>query len=203
MEPFTTVTGIAMPLNRVNVDTDQIIPKQYLKSIEKTGFGDFLFNDWRYLDADPNRPNPDFILNQPEYQGTKILVAGDNFGCGSSREHAPWAMNDYGIRCVISSSFADIFYSNSTKNGLLPAIVSADDLDALMSELETNPGQEIKVDLTERAIATPGGLSITFQVGDDVRQSLLNGLDDIERTLKHEAEIAAFEEKRKQTMPWL
>ena len=203
MQPFSSVTGIAAPMNRVNVDTDQIIPKQFLKSIEKTGFGQFLFNDWRYIDADPERPNPDFLLNRPEYSGAKILVAGDNFGCGSSREHAPWALNDYGIRCVISSSFADIFYSNSIKNGLLPAIVSPQDLSNLMSELESNPGLEIKVDLREQAIATPGGLSISFEIGEDSRHSLLNGLDDISRTLQHEAEIDAFEEKRKQSMPWL
>lgn len=203
MEPFSSITSIAIPLNRVNVDTDQIIPKQFLKSIEKTGFGKYLFNDWRYLEGDENRPNPDFILNRPEYKDAQVLVAGDNFGCGSSREHAPWSLHDYGFRCVISSSFADIFYNNSIKNGLLPAIVTPTDLEKLMAELEANPGAELRVDLREQVIASPSGLSIAFTIGEDPRHSLLNGLDDIERTLKHEAEITEFEEKRKQTSPWL
>jgi 3-isopropylmalate/(R)-2-methylmalate dehydratase small subunit len=203
MDPFTTVTGIAVPLNRVNVDTDQIIPKQFLKSIEKTGFGQHLFNDWRFAGGDKSRPNPDFILNRPEYQGARVLVAGDNFGCGSSREHAPWALGDYGFRCVISSSFADIFYNNSTKNGLLPAIVTPAELEALMAELEANPGEEVRVDLKEQVIATPKGLSLRFQVGEDVKHSLLNGLDDIGRTLQHLSEIEALEERHKKDMPWL
>ncbi len=203
MDPFTTVTAVAVPMNRVNVDTDQIIPKQFLKSIEKTGFGKNLFNDWRYLDGDTSRPDPDFILNKPEYQGTGILVAGDNFGCGSSREHAPWSLNEYGIRCVISSSFADIFYNNSIKNGLLPAIVSPEDLEKLMAELEANPGMEVRVDLREQAISTASGLAFTFEIGEDARHSLLEGLDDIKRTLHHEAEIDAFEARRKQETPWL
>ena len=203
MQPFTTVTGVAVPLNRVNVDTDQIIPKQFLKSIEKSGFGEHLFNDWRYVGGDKSRPNPDFILNRPEYKGATVLVAGDNFGCGSSREHAPWSLTDYGIRCVISSSFADIFYNNSTKNGLLPAIVSPEDLAKLMAELEAKPGEQIRVDLREQVIATPGGLSIRFQVGEDVKHALLNGLDDIGRTLQHVKEIEAFEARRKRAMPWL
>lgn len=203
MEPFTTMTAVAVPMNRVNVDTDQIIPKQFLKSIEKSGFGKNLFNDWRYLDGDPSRPDPDFILNKPEYRGAGILVAGDNFGCGSSREHAPWSLTDYGIRCIISSSFADIFYNNSTKNGLLPAIVTPADLEKLMAELEANPGMEVRVDLREQAISTSSGLAFTFEIGEDARHSLLEGLDDIQRTLQHEAEIDAFEARRKQETPWL
>ena len=203
MEPFSSITSVALPLNRVNVDTDQIIPKQFLKSIEKTGFGKNLFNDWRYLEGDESRPNPDFILNKPEYKNAKVLVAGDNFGCGSSREHAPWSLNDYGFRCIISSSFADIFYNNSIKNGLLPAIVTPADLEKLMAELEANPGTELRVDLREQVIAAPSGLSISFEIGEDPRHSLLNGLDDIDRTLKHEAEITEFEKKRKQSVPWL
>ena len=203
MEPFSSITSVALPLNRVNVDTDQIIPKQFLKSIEKTGFGKNIFNDWRYLEGDESRPNPDFILNKPEYKNAKVLVAGDNFGCGSSREHAPWSLNDYGFRCIISSSFADIFYNNSIKNGLLPAIVTPADLEKLMAELEANPGAVLRVDLREQVIAAPSGLSIAFEIGEDPRHSLLNGLDDIERTLQHEAEITAFEEKRKQSVPWL
>ena len=203
MEAFTTVTGVAVPMNRVNVDTDQIIPKQFLKSIEKSGFGKHLFNDWRYVGGDKSKPNADFILNKPAYQGAKILVAGDNFGCGSSREHAPWSLTDFGFRCVISSSFADIFYNNSIKNGLLPAIVAPDDLAKLMEELEAKPGEELRVDLREQVIATPGGLSIRFEIGEDNKHSLLEGLDDIGRTLQHVAEIDAFEAKRKQTLPWL
>jgi 3-isopropylmalate/(R)-2-methylmalate dehydratase small subunit len=197
MQPFTTVTGVAVPLNRVNVDTDQIIPKQFLKSIEKSGFGKHLFNDWRFIEGDKARPNPDFILNKPEYQGAQVLVAGDNFGCGSSREHAPWSLADYGFRCVICSSFADIFYSNSIKNGLLPAIVSPEDLARLMAELEAQPGEQLRVDLREQVIATPGGLSVRFEIGEDAKHSLLNGLDDVGRTLQHLSEIEAFEAKRK------
>jgi len=203
MEPFTSLTAVAVPLNRVNVDTDQIIPKQFLKSILKTGYGVHLFNDWRYVDGDKSKPNPDFILNHDVYKGAQVLVAGDNFGCGSSREHAPWALLDYGIRCVISSSTADIFYNNSLKNGLLPAVVSPEDLDKLMAELEANPGIEVRVDLREQAISTSSGLSLRFQIGEDAKYSLLNGLDDIGRTLQHSADIEAFEEKRKQAMPWL
>ena len=203
MQPFTTVTGVAVPLNRVNVDTDQIIPKQFLKSIEKSGFGKHLFNDWRYVGGDKSKPNPDFILNKPAYKGGQILVAGDNFGCGSSREHAPWSLTDFGFRCVISSSFADIFYNNSIKNGLLPARVAPEDLARLMEELEANPGTELRVDLREQVIATPQGLSIRFEIGEDSKHSLLEGLDDIARTLKHLSEIEAFEARRKQTAPWL
>ena len=203
MQAFTTVTGVAVPMNRVNVDTDQIIPKQFLKSIEKSGFGKHLFNDWRYVGGDKSKPNADFILNKPEYKGATVLVAGDNFGCGSSREHAPWSLTDYGFRCVISSSFADIFYNNSTKNGLLPAIVSPEDLAKLMAELEANPGEEVRVDLREQVIATAKGLSIHFQVGEDVKHALLEGLDDVGRTLQHVKEIEAFEAKRKADMPWL
>ncbi len=203
MEPFTTVTAVAVPLNRVNVDTDQIIPKQFLKAIDRIGFGKHLFNDWRFINGDKAQPNPDFILNDPVYQGAQVLVAGDNFGCGSSREHAPWSLTDYGFRCVISSSFADIFYNNSLKNGLLPAIVAAEHLRSLMEELEANPGLELRVDLREQVVSTSGGLSVPFTIGDDAKHSLLEGLDDIDRTLTHEAEITAFEERRKQTMPWL
>ncbi len=203
MEPFTTVTAVAVPLNRVNVDTDHIIPKQFLKSIERSGFGKHLFNDWRFVGGDKNRPIPDFILNRAEYQGAKILVAGDNFGCGSSREHAPWSLTDYGFRCVISSSFADIFYNNSIKNGLLPAVVKPEELEKLMAELEGNPGEQLRVDLKEQAISAPGGLSVRFDIGEDAKHTLLHALDDISRTLEHLGEIDAFEARRKQTMPWL
>ncbi len=203
MEPFTTVTAVAVPLNRVNVDTDQIIPKQFLKSIERNGFGKHLFNDWRFVGGDKSRPIPDFILNRAEYQGAKILVAGDNFGCGSSREHAPWSLTDYGFRCVISSSFADIFYNNSIKNGLLPAVVKPEELEKLMAELEGNPGEQLRVDLKEQAISAPDGLTVRFEIGEDAKHTLLHALDDISRTLEHLGEIDAFEARRKQTMPWL
>lgn len=203
MDAFTSVTAVAVPMNRVNVDTDQIIPKQFLKSILKTGYGIHLFNDWRYVDGDKSKLDPDFILNQDIYQGAQVLVAGDNFGCGSSREHAPWSLTDYGFRCVISSSFADIFNNNSIKNGLVPAKVSPEDLEKLMAELEANPGLEVRVDLREQAISTSSGLAMSFEIGEDARYSLLNGLDDIGRTLKHSADIDAFEEKQKQAMPWL
>ena len=203
MKPFTSLTSVAIPLNRVNVDTDAIIPKQFLKSIERTGFGQHLFSEWRYLGGDQKKPNPDFILNEPVYQGAQVLVAGDNFGCGSSREHAPWALDDYGFRCVISSGFADIFYNNSIKNGLLPAVISPEELSQLMSELEANPGMQIKVDLKEKVISTEKGFTCHFNIGEDARYSLLNGLDDIGRTMKHEAEISRFEEQRKAAQPWL
>lgn len=203
MEPFKTLTAVAVPLNRVNVDTDAIIPKVFLKSIERTGFGKHLFNEWRFIGGDKNQPNPEFILNTPEYQGAGVLVGGDNFGCGSSREHAPWALTDYGFRCVISSSFADIFYSNSIKNGLLPAVVTPKDLEELHKALEANPGMEIRVDLKEKVISTEKGFSCGFQIGDDAQYSLLNGLDDIGRTLQHTKEIDDYEARMKASRPWL
>jgi 3-isopropylmalate/(R)-2-methylmalate dehydratase small subunit len=203
MDPFTTVTGIAAPMDREDVDTDQIIPQVYLKSIGKTGFGKFLFARWRYVDGDVNRPNPEFVLNQPRYRNTQVLVTRDNFGCGSSREHAPWALTDYGIRVVIASSFGDILYNNSLKNGLLPAQVTREEADRLIKEVQGHEGLEIRVDLKEQAISTSTGMSIRFQIGDTAKQKLMSGLDDIGQTLRHEKEISAFEQRRKQQMPWL
>ena len=203
MEPFTHLTSKAAPLDRVNVDTDAIIPKQFLKSIERTGFGKHLFNDWRFIDSDKNRPNPEFVLNKPEYSGAEALVARENFGCGSSREHAPWALLDYGIRCVIAPSFADIFYNNSLKNGLLPAIATADDVDALLKTLQAHPETEVRIDLKEQIVSTSRGESFSFEIAEDAKDSLLNGLDDIGRTLNHEQEISSFESQRKQALPWL
>ena len=203
MEPIKVLKGIAVPLRRPDVDTDAIIPKQFLKSILRTGFGKHLFNDWRFIEGDPARPNPGFVLNQPRYRGAAILVATDAFGIGSSREHAPWALMDYGFRCVIAPSFGDIFYSNSQKNGLLPAIVEAADADRLIAEIEAREGCALTVELAAQTIRSPGGLKIAFKIDPEVKARLMEGLDDIGITLKHEAEIARFEQARKQTHPWL
>lgn len=202
MEAYKKHTSIAALMDRSNVDTDQIIPKEFLKKIERTGFGIHLFHNWRYL-ADNVSPNPAFELNKPAFQGAKILVAGDNFGCGSSREHAPWAIADYGFNTVISTSFADIFFSNCFKNSILPIKVSESELAALMAEISANEGVEFTVDLEKQTVTTPGGLAISFEVDAFRKQSLLDGLDDIAWTLKHEDKITAFEEKQKQTLPWL
>lgn len=203
MDPFTTVTAVAVPIDRVDVDTDQIIPKQYLKSIGKTGFGQYLFADWRFKDGDTSQPRPEFVLNQPRYKGAKVMVTRDNFGCGSSREHAPWALTDYGFKVVIAPSFGDILYNNSLKNGLLPARVTREEADQLIKEVQNNEGCEIRVDLREQAISTSTGMSIHFEIGKEAKEKLLSGLDDIGLTLQHEGEISAFEAKRKQQMPWL
>jgi 3-isopropylmalate/(R)-2-methylmalate dehydratase small subunit len=202
MQPYKKHTSIAALMNRSNVDTDQIIPKQFLKKVERTGFGIHLFHDWRFMD-DGITPNPDFELNKPAFKGAKILVAGDNFGCGSSREHAPWAIEDYGFNTVISTSFADIFYSNCFKNGIIPIKVTTAELDALMAEISANEGVEFTVDLEAEKLTTPGGIVIKIEVDPFRKQSLLEGLDDIAWSLKHEDKITAFEEKHKQQLPWL
>jgi len=191
MKPFTVHRGRVAPLDRVNVDTDQIIPKQFLKRIEKTGFGQFLFYDWR-LGAD-GRKNSDFVLDEPRYQGATILVAGRNFGCGSSREHAVWALADFGFRAVISSSFADIFANNSTKNGFLTVQLSEKELTELMRNAQRIPGYQLTVDLEKCEVSDDQGFRARFPVDEFVRHCLLNGLDDIGLTLQHEAEIAAYE----------
>ncbi|HEX7929223.1 MAG TPA: 3-isopropylmalate dehydratase small subunit [bacterium] len=203
MEPFSTITAIAAPIDRVDVDTDQIIPQVYLKSIGKTGFGKFLFARWRYINEDPSKPNPEFVLNQPRYKGARVLVTRDNFGCGSSREHAPWALTDYGFRVVIAPSFGDILYNNSLKNGLLPARVTREDADKLIKEVQANDGLEIRVDLKEQVISTSKGTSVRFEIGKEAKDKLLSGLDDIGLTLQHDKEISAFEQRRKQQMPWM
>jgi len=203
MKPFSTITGIAAPMDRVNVDTDQITPAHFLKSIERTGFGKYLFARWRYIDMDLNRPNPEFVLNQPRFRNAQVLVVRENFGCGSSREHAPWSLEDYGIRCVMGPSFADIFYNNSLKNGVLPAIVTNEDVDAMMKQIHDHEDLQVRVDLKEQVISTNHGLSIAFKVGEDAKYRLLNGLDDIGQTLLHDKEITAFEQRRKQETPWL
>ena len=210
MEKFVTLTGLVAPLDRANVDTDAIIPKQYLKSIKRTGFGPTLFDDWRYLDpGEPGmdhsqrRINPEFVLNQARYQGAQILLARDNFGCGSSREHAPWALVDYGFRAIIAPSYADIFYNNSFKNGLLPIVLERDAVDRLFKECATAPGYKLTVDLVAQTVTSPTGTTFKFEIDAFRRHCLLNGLDDIGLTLQHVAEIKAYEERRRQETPWL
>jgi len=203
MQPYNKHTSIAASMNRANVDTDQIIPKQFLKKVERTGFGQHLFHDWRFTDDAGQIDNPEFELNNPKFKGAKILVAGDNFGCGSSREHAPWAIEDYGFNTIISTSFADIFYNNCFKNGILPIVASPADLDALMAEINANEGVEFTVDLDGQTVTTPGGLTISFEL-DDVRKSnLALGLDDIGQTMQHIDKISEYETKHKAQYPWL
>lgn len=210
MKPYTTEQGIVAPLDRSNVDTDLIIPKQFLKSIKRTGFGDNLFDELRYLDEgflgqDINkRPkNPDFVLNQTRYAGASILLARKNFGCGSSREHAPWALEEYGFRTVIAPSFADIFYNNCFKNGMLPVILSEKDVDELFKECFANIGYQLTVDLENQKVISPSGKEYSFEVDAFRKHCLLNGLDDIGLTLQHADEIKAFEEKAKADRPWV
>ncbi|MBB6181389.1 3-isopropylmalate dehydratase small subunit [Pseudorhizobium flavum] len=201
MEKFTKLTGVAAPLPVVNVDTDMIIPKDYLKTIKRTGLGKGLFAEARY--KEDGSENPDFVLNKPAYRNAKILVAGDNFGCGSSREHAPWALLDFGIRCVISTSFADIFYNNCFKNGILPIVVSQDDLDKLMDDASRGSNAVLTVDLEAQEITGPDGGSIRFDIDPARRHILLEGLDDIASTLKNESVIGSFEQKVSSERPWL
>ena len=210
MQKFDTLTGLVVPLDRVNVDTDAIIPKQYLKSIKRTGFGPTLFDDWRYLDPgepgmdhDQRRINPDFVLNQPRYQGATILLARENFGCGSSREHAPWALMDYGIRAIIAPSYADIFYNNSFKNGLLPIVLAREIVSYFFEETSTHSGYQLTVDLATQTVATPAGKIYAFEIDAFRKHCLLHGLDDIGLTLQHVEEIRAYEERHRQQAPWL
>ena len=191
MKPFTVHRGRVAPLNRVNVDTDQIIPKQFLKRIERTGFGEFLFYDWRF--TSDGKKIPDFVLHEPRYEGATILVAGRNFGCGSSREHAVWALADFGFRAVIASSFADIFANNSIKNGFLPVRLSEDAVAVLMQRAEDIDDYEVSIDLEQRKVRDDQGLEAEFAIDEFIRHCLLNGLDDIGLTLQHESEIAAYE----------
>jgi len=200
MEKFTILTGVAAPLKMINVDTDKIIPKQYLKTIKRTGLGRGLFSEMRY--RDDGSDNPDFVLNKPAYRKAKILVAGDNFGCGSSREHAPWALLDFGIRCVISTSFADIFYSNCFKNGILPVKVSAAELEKLFDDAERGANATLTIDLAKQEIHGPDGGTIKFDVDPNRKHCLLNGLDDIGLTMEKRAKIETFEKKASQSRPW-
>ena len=191
MEPFTKLTGIAAPLDRDNVDTDAIIPAVYLKRIERTGFGQFLFESWRTL-ADGS-PNPDFVLNQPGYQGATVLLGGQNFGCGSSREHAPWALLDHGFRTIIAPSIADIFHNNCFQNGMLPVVLPKEQVDRLIARAKAQPGYEVTVDLERQMVIDGQGFEASFEVDPFRRSCLLNGLDDIGLTLQHEDKITAFE----------
>ena len=210
MKAFTTHTGLVAPLDRANVDTDQIIPKQFLKSIKRTGFGANLFDEWRYLDEgypgqdNASRPlNPDFVLNQPRYQGTSVLLARENFGCGSSREHAPWALDEYGFRAVLAPSFADIFFNNSFKNGLLPIVLNEKDIDELFQQAEAEEGYQLTVDLQAQTVTRPDGKQYSFEIDEFRKHCLLNGLDDIGLTLEDADAIRAFEEKHRRSQPWL
>jgi 3-isopropylmalate/(R)-2-methylmalate dehydratase small subunit len=201
MQKFDKLTGVAAPLPMINVDTDMIIPKQFLKTIQRSGLGKNLFDELRY--EPDGREKPDFVLNRPAYRQAKILVAGDNFGCGSSREHAPWALLDFGIRCIISTSFADIFYNNCFKNGILPIRVAKEDLAKLMDDAERGANAILTIDLEKQEITGPDGGRLQFEIDPFRKHCLLNGLDDIGLTLEKEADIAAFEQRRAVSQPWL
>ncbi len=201
MDPFTTLTGLVAPLDRLNVDTDQIIPKQYLKTIKRTGLKEGLFYDWRQ--TPDGVPDLTFFMNQSRFSGASILLGRENFGCGSSREHAPWALLDYGIRCVIAPSFADIFYNNCFQNGMLPVVLPGDDINALFNDINTIEGYQLTVNLDAQRITTPQGKLLQFSIDPFRKSCLLNGLDTIALTLQHEGDIAAYEAKQKIATPWL
>ncbi|WP_423934258.1 3-isopropylmalate dehydratase small subunit [Comamonas sp. 23] len=211
MQKFTIHTGLVAPMDRENVDTDAIIPKQFLKSIKKTGFGVNAFDEWRYLDQpgqpgvpeSARKPNPDFVLNQQRYQGASILIARKNFGCGSSREHAPWALDQFGFRAILAPSFADIFFNNCFKNGLLPIVLPEATIDMLFNEVAVHPGYNLTIDLDQQVILRPGGETIPFDVIAFRKYCLLNGFDDIGLTLRHKDKIQAYEANRLATKPWL
>lgn len=210
MQAFTTLNGLVLPLDRANVDTDAIIPKQFLKSIKRTGYGPFLFDEWRYEDVGQpemdcsNRPlRSDFVLTQARYQGAQILLARENFGCGSSREHAPWAILDYGISCVIAPSFADIFYNNCFKNGILPVVLTHTEMDMLFEQTIAEPGYKLLVDLHAQTVSTPSGQHLMFEVDKFRKHCLLYGLDDIGLTLQQADAIKSYESQRKNSAPWL
>ena len=210
MQAFTTLNGLVVPLDRANVDTDAIIPKQFLKSIKRTGFGPNLFDEWRYLDhGEPGqdnhgRPiNPDFVLNQERYLGAQVLLAKENFGCGSSREHAPWALLDFGLSCVIAPSFADIFYNNSCKNGVLPVVLDSAVVDELFGAVEAQVDYHLNIDLETQTVTTPGGDVYEFDIDSFRKYCLLNGLDEIGLTMQYADDIQSYEAKRRQSAPWL
>jgi len=201
MQPFTTLTGVAAPMALINVDTDMIIPKQFLKTIQRSGLGKNLFDEMRY--TQDGQEIPDFVLNKPAYRAAQIIVAGDNFGCGSSREHAPWALLDFGIRCVIAPSFADIFYNNCFKNGILPIVLPQDQVDLLMDDAENGANATLTVDLESQTITRPDGSTIAFEVDAFRKHCLINGLDDIGLTLEKAAAIESFETRATQARPWV
>jgi 3-isopropylmalate/(R)-2-methylmalate dehydratase small subunit len=201
MEKFTQLTGVAAPLDMINVDTDMIIPKQFLKTIQRTGLGKHAFTEMRYLED--GSENPEFVLNKPAYRSAKILVAGDNFGCGSSREHAPWALLDFGIRCIIAPSFADIFYNNCFKNGILPIVLPQEDVDKLLEDAARGANATITVDLENQRITGPDGGEIRFEMDPFRKHCLLNGLDEIGLSLEKQKQIAAHEARRRAATPWL
>jgi len=210
MEKFVTHTGLVAPLDRENVDTDAIIPKQFLKSIKKTGFGPHLFDAWRFLDigepgmdVSKRRPNPDFVLNQPIYKDATVLLARKNFGCGSSREHAPWALQQYGFKAVIAPSFGDIFYNNSFKNGFLPIVLLDFQVDHLFTEIAAHPGLRLTIDLPAQSVTAGSGKPMHFDIDPFRKECLVNGWDEIGLTLRHSDEIKAYEEKRKRSEPWI
>jgi 3-isopropylmalate/(R)-2-methylmalate dehydratase small subunit len=201
MEPFTTLTGLVAPLDRVNVDTDQVIPKQFLKTIKRTGLREGLFFDWRK--RKDGSPDPSFFLNQPRYQGATILLTRDNFGCGSSREHAPWALLDQGFRCIIAPSFADIFYNNCLQNGILPVVLKTEEVGPLFNQVLSAEGYRLTVDLARQTVTTPKGITYRFDIDPFRKDCLYRGLDSIGLTLQHEGAIKAYEIRRKAEVPWL
>lgn len=210
MEKFHTLTAVVASIDRANVDTDAIIPKQFLKSIKRSGFGQYLFDEWRFLDhgepgmdSSKRQPNPEFVLNQPRYRGAQILVARANFGCGSSREHAPWALQDYGFRVIIAPSFADIFFNNCFKIGLLPIVLDSKILDLIFVEVAMHPGYQLTVNLQNQSVSTPDHKIFEFEIDIFRKHCLLNGLDEIGLTLQHADKIKAFEDKRREQQPWL
>ncbi|MBP8170611.1 MAG: 3-isopropylmalate dehydratase small subunit [Azonexus sp.] len=210
MEKFTRLEGLVAPLDRNNVDTDAIIPKQFLKSIKRSGFGPNAFDEWRYMDVGQpgqdatGRPkNPNFVLNQPRYQGAQVLLTRANFGCGSSREHAPWALLDFGFKAIVAESFADIFFNNCYKNGIVPIVLPANEIETLFQQVEATPGYKLVVDLSAQAVIRPDGYGISFQIDNFRKECMLNGWDDIGLTLRHAEKIREFEEKRRISQPWL
>ena len=197
MQPFSTHTGLVAPLDRVNVDTDQMVPKQFLKALTREGFGRILFYDWRYLPGE--KPNPEFVLNFPRYQGASVLLARANFGCGSSREHAPWGVKDYGFRAILAPSYADIFYNNCFKNGILPAVLSEEQIEELFRRTESEAGYKLTVDLPDQTVSDGYGLVYKFEIAPSRKEVLLKGLDDIGTSLQHESAIAAYEKSHPET----
>ena len=203
MESFTTLSGVTVPLDKINVDTDQIIPKQFLKKIERTGFGSHLFHDWRYTDDSGTKYNSDFVLNLDRYKGAKILLTRENFGCGSSREHAPWALQDYGFKCLIAESFADIFFSNCRKNGILAVVLKNHEIQSLFDEVLANDGCELTIDLPAQIVSSPKGKKYRFEIDGFEKNCLLKGMDDIGWTLQFEEKIKEYEKLARENQPWL